>query len=250
MKKNIVLLTSVMLAFAILLTACGDADKESSTDTTITTTRTTTWITTAAKGEDEQAAPEKEEVLAMREVVLEGMTESDIQNLCYVIKTNNYRLEWNVVWENFFSLLSEPDYPIWNYFDETGEIQIGWAYDSEEEKQATMEEENLTENEYYEKYGERVVTTNDYDAEDIAQIIENLRDTVVNEALRYDLQQIADEVRLAAETHDVEHAKKMYYLIHDMDYWLLNYSLDKQTVYVRDKSTIEKYYGVLSVWEQ
>lgn len=195
----------------------------------------------------EEIIPQKDEVEAMRETVLDGMSDDDIETLCDFIKNSNRWLESKIIYNNFFYQLSDPDDLIWNYFDESGEIQIGWAYD-DVSIQEVMDEEGLTEDEFYEKYGSAVVTYNECSAEDFAQILESLKETVKNEALRYDLQQIIDEARLASETHDVEHAKNMYYLLHDMDYWLLNYRLDTEGQYILDKSTISKFYGVLSVY--
>lgn len=192
--------------------------------------------------------PQKEEVLAMRETVLDGMAEEDINELCSLVKQTNRSIEWNVIYRNPFERLSDPDDPVWNYFDQTGEILIGWFYDGKISKPDVMKEENLTEEEFLEKYGEPIVTSNEYDAEGYAQLFEKCRDTVANEALRSDLQYVIDEVRLAQETHDVTHVEKLYHVLHDMDYFLLNYRLDTEGQYIRDKSTISRYYGVLAVY--
>ena len=63
------------------------------------------------------------------------------------------------------------------------------------------------------------------------------------------MQQIIDETRMAAETHEMEHANNVYKLLHDMDYYLLRYGPDNVGKYVQDISTVSKYYGVLSVYK-
>lgn len=195
-------------------------------------------------------APKQAEVMAMREVVLDGMSEKETDTLSSLIKEANTKMESLIIYDNFFARLSDPDDLKWNYFDESGEIQIGWATgDDEQTIQEIMSQEGLTEAEYYEKYGNKVVAENKYSAEEFAQLLEEIQGSVLNEALKNDLQQIIDEARLAAETHDVEHAEKLYYLLHDMDYFLLNYRLDTEGQYIRDKSTISQYYGVLSVYD-
>ena len=103
--------------------------------------------------------------------------------------------------------------------------------------------------EFYNKYGQQVVAENKYSAEDFINIIKNQQNVVKNERMKADLQTLIDETQMALEHHDVEHAKKMYYILHDMDYFLLNYRLDEEAQDVVDKSTIGKYYGVLSVYE-
>ncbi len=197
----------------------------------------------------EITAPQKAEVMAMREVVLDGMSENEAETLCSLIKEANTKMESLILYNNFFSNLSDPENLYWNYFDESGEIQIGWATgDDDQTIQEIMSNEGLTETEYYEKYGNKVVTENTYSAGEFAQLLEEIRASVSNEALNNDLQQVIEEAKLAAETHDVEHAEKLYYLVHDMDYFLLNYRLDTEGQYIRDKSTISQYYGVLSVY--
>lgn len=66
--------------------------------------------------------------------------------------------------------------------------------------------------------------------------------------MRSDLQYVIDEVRLAQQTHEVAHVENFYHVLHDMDYFLLNYRLDTEGQYIRDKSTISRYYGVLAVY--
>lgn len=201
-------------------------------------------------GSVEITAPDKTDVMAMRELVLDGMSEEDAETLCSLMKEADTKMESLIIYDNFFSCLSDPDDLKWNYFDESGEIQIGWATgDDEQTIQEIMSQEGLTETDYYEKYGNKVVAENKYSAEEFAQLLEEIQGSVLNEALKNDLQQIIDEARLAAETHDVEHAEKLYYLLHDMDYILLNYRLDTEGQYVKDKSTISQYYGVLSVYD-
>lgn len=192
--------------------------------------------------------PDKVDVMIQRGIALDRMSEEDADALCSLVKQANRTIESNAIYDRFFQRLADPDDLLWNCFDQTGEVQIGWFYDGKISKPDVMKEENLTEDEFCEKYGEKIVTNNDHDAEDFAQMLEQCRDTVVNEALRSDLQYVIDEVRLAAETHDVTHVEKMYHVLHDMDYFLLNYRLDTEGQYIRDKSTISKYYGVLAVY--
>ena len=73
--------------------------------------------------------PQKEEVLAMRENVLEGMKEENTKALCSLVKKANKKIENEVIYHRFFQILSDPDDLFWNSFDQTGEIQIGWTYD-------------------------------------------------------------------------------------------------------------------------
>lgn len=262
MMKRIV--TFMAFAITAMLTACAGAgtglhkataDSEIGSAVAPESPERTSGISadTTATEQPEQAgnkvkAPQKSEVTAMKDMVLEGMSEEDITALCSVIKAANHTIEQRAIYDNLFDRLSKPGDLTWNYFDQSGEIQIGWACDGDISIQEVMATEGLTEDEAYAKYGGKVITYNEYSAEDFAQMMEKIRDTVTNNALRRDLQQIIDETRFAAKTHDVAHVEKLYHILHDMDYFLLNYRLDTEGEYIRDKSTISRYYGALSLY--
>lgn len=171
--------------------------------------------------------PTKEEVLKAREYVLEGMTEEEIERLKENIKVANQRMESAYLNENIFKKLEDTESLYWNYFDKKGDIQIGWADD-----------------------GVPVMVYNRFHAENFINLLEEMKETVQNEKLREDLQKIMDETALAAETHEMEHALNIYKLLHDMDYYLFRYGPEDVGKYVRDTSTISKYYGVLSVYDE
>ncbi len=173
----------------------------------------------------EAAAPTKEEVLAAREQVLEGMPEEEIERLKENIKVANQRMESAYLNENIFEKLEDTESLYWNYFDEKGEIQIG------------------------ETEGTPVTVYNRFDAANFVELLGEMKETVKNEKLQADLQRIMDETDLAAQTHEMEHVYYIYQLLHDMDYYLLRYGPEDVGAYVQDPSFICKYYGVLSVYK-
>ncbi len=81
--------------------------------------------------EHEIYIPSRDEVLYARDVVLEGMTQEQIDKLTENIKIANLAMENAYLNENIFSKLDDKDSFCWNYFDDKGEIQIGWEYDGE-----------------------------------------------------------------------------------------------------------------------
>ena len=103
----------------------------------------------------ENAAPTKKEVLAMRELVLDGMSDDEKERLTENIKVANLQMEYAYLNDNIFDKLSDKDSLYWNYFDQKGDIQIGWAYEGN--KKTVMNEEGITESEFYQKYGEPVM---------------------------------------------------------------------------------------------
>lgn len=206
--------------------------------------------TTATNDDTEIQVPSKEEVLAMRELVLEGMTEEETERLTENIKVANLQLESAYLNDDIFEKLSDKDSLYWNYFDQKGDIQIGWSYDGNySDIKKVMDEEGITKNEFYEKYGEPVIQYNRFDADNFIDLIEDMQKSVQNELLVADLQQLIDLTSLAAETHEMEYANEIYQILHDLDYFLLRYGIEDVGKYTIDKSIVSTYYGVLEVYK-
>lgn len=244
MKKRI---TASLLILLIILSGCT-VDKKNVSDKTEISAEAENSSEQSEESNSEPVRPEREEVLAARSIVLKDMSEEEIERLTENIKSANMVLENAYLNDNIFGRLEDKDSLYWNYFDKTGEIQIGWAYEGDIIKNEVMEEENLTEEAFYEKYGTPVITYNHFDADAFIELLADMKRTVNNESLQYDLQQIIDNTKLAAETHEMEYANNIYKLVHDMDYFLLRYGLDDVGMYVQDRSTLAKYYGTLSVY--
>lgn len=193
--------------------------------------------------------PSKEDVLAMRELVLEGMSDDEIEDLTENIKVANLQLESAYLNDNIFDKLSDKDSLYWNFFDQKGDIQIGWSYNgSYSDMNAIMEDEGLSKSEFYEKYGEPVTVYNRFDAANFINLIQNMQKSVHNEMLIADLQQLIDLTELAAETHEMKYANEIYKILHDLDYFLLRYGIEDVGKYTNDNSVVSKYYGVLAVY--
>lgn len=194
-------------------------------------------------------APSKEEVFAMRDLVLEGMSDEEIERLTENIKVANLRLESAYMNDNIFDKLSDKDSLYWNYFEQKGDIQIGWSYDgSYSDMKAIMEEEAISQKEFYEKYGEPVMEYNRFDAANFIALIQDMQKSVHNDMLITDLQQLIDLTNLAKETHEMEYANRIYKILHDMDYFLLRYGIEDVGKYTKDGSMAATYYGVLAVY--
>ena len=172
--------------------------------------------------ESEPVAPTKEEVLSTRELVLEGMSEKEIDRLRENIKIANQQMESAYLYDDIFAKLEDKESLYWNYFDNKGDIQI-----------------SATETVY-----------NRFNAENFINLLEEMKTTVQNEGLQNDLQQIIDQTALAAETHEMKYANNIYKLLHDMDYYLLRYGPEDVGKYTQDASVAAKYYGVLKVYAE
>lgn len=173
--------------------------------------------------------PTETDVLELRAIVLAGMSDSEIIRLTDFIKAAN--LSFENAWFNndIFGQLSDPENVYWTYFDRTGEIQIGWAESSDGKISA-------------------VIDYNDYDAAFFISTISELKESVVSGMLDDDMDKLIDLCSKAQKTHDVKYVVDMYHTLHDMDYFLLRYGPADVGEYVKDDSTISKYYGSLSIW--
>ena len=191
-------------------------------------------------------APTEAEVLAMREVVLENMTEENIAHLKNVVKNANHAMEHDYLYGNQLENMEDPESLVWNYIDELGKIHIGWAYNTDDLQWKTVY--NLTDEEFYKQYGQRVIAYNDVNGEVFIEHMTKIRDTIYNEVLKKDFEALIWNMEQAMETHNVEYMYQIYRIFHDMDYFLLRYGISDMEVYVSDLSTVAKYYGVLEVY--
>lgn len=199
--------------------------------------------------EDRDIPLTKDEVLGARELALYGMSTEQVERLNLVIKEANLWWEHMYLFEDVFSKLKNPDSLFWNYFDQTGEIQVSWAIDGKLDKVSICEQENLTENEFYAKYGVKVVANNQYNVDDFVSVLDELIAYTQNNELKASLQYIKDEMQLAKDNHSMEHANNGYKVLHDLDYYLLRYGPHDVGPYVEDNSTVLKYYGTLLFYE-
>lgn len=258
MKKRIILIMGICLLMSVsgcsqdagAAQASGESGSLQDTTVADTAATDTTAADTTLPAAEEPAVPSKEEVLAMRAAVLEGMSEEQIERLTENVKVANLQMERAYLNENLFGKLEDKDSLYWNYFDASGDIQIDWAYYGDyQEMKDIRTNENLTLDEFYKKYGTPVMTYNRFDAENFITLMEEMQDSVQHEGLRADLQSIIDETRLAADTHEMEHANNVYKLLHDMDYFLLRYGPEDVGKYTDDASVVSQYYGTLSVYQ-
>lgn len=254
-KSRLIKLKWIVLLMCILiLTACNKVSNDLEDNKTTTNEKEVQAPLVDEVSEDVNSdsteptiyVPDKETVLYMREIALEGMTKEQIDSLTNQVKTANLELENSIFYDNLWEHLSDPKDLTWNYLDETGDIQIGWAFETTD---VTQEESGLTKEEYEQTYGKPVMVRNDKNAEIYIKIIDELSSTINSEELKTDLLLIKDYLLKAKETHDVKEIEKIYEILHDMDYFLLRYGIEEVGYTVKDHSTLSKYYGVLTIYQ-
>ena len=78
-----------------------------------------------------------------------------------------------------------------------------------------MNEEGITESEFYQKYGKPVMVYNRFDGANFVNLIQDMQKSIHNEELYADLQRLIDLTNLATETHEMEYANDIYKILHD-----------------------------------
>ena len=197
---------------------------------------------------DGPVAPTGDEVYEMRKKVQEGMTEEEITRLRELVKVENLDGERSYLYGNRFEDYKNPESKWWDCLTESGEIQVGWEVTCE--APGFDPNGDMTEEEYYSKYGEPCIVEIDVPkAEAFYSRINEFRSLVKSDLLDYDFDVMEECMQLAVKTHDVNYLYQIYYMLHDMDYFLFRYGPESMGLYVSDMSTVEKYYGVLRVYE-
>lgn len=199
----------------------------------------------AEQTEESTKRPSKEEVLAMREAVEDGMSEEEISRIKENIKVANSVLERAYLYDDLFGRLADPEDLYWNYIDQKGDIQVGWTLYGAPDYDASS---GLTYSEYQEKYQEPVTVYNRFDADNFIDLMTEMRDSLKTELLKEDFDHLIENTKLAKETHEAEYINEIYHILHDMDYFLFRYGIEDVGKYVDDTSTVGKYYGALSVY--
>ena len=113
-----------------------------------------------------------------------------------------------------------PESKWWDCLTESGEIQVGWEVTCE--APGFDPNGDMTEEEYYSKYGEPCIVEIDVPkAEAFYSRINEFRSLVKSDLLDYDFDVMEECMHLAVKTHDVNYLYQIYYMLHDMDYFLL-----------------------------
>ena len=237
MKKNKISFICVAVIALTLVSACGTGANESAKTDAIEVVEITE---VPVEQESELFVPTKEDVYEIRENVVAGMSTEEISRITENIKVANLTLEHAYLYENLFERLSNPDDMYWNYIDYKGEIQIGWAVEGSENMQLSQEEHN--------EKSVPVMTENRFDADAFIDLMDEMKASIKTELLQEDFENLIQYMSLAKETHNVEYIKNIYYILHDMDYFLFRYGIEDVGPYVNDDSTLNKFYDVLSVY--
>lgn len=153
--------------------------------------------------------PMKDYVLKMRNMVLKGMDEAEIKRLKELVQIENQQYEYAYIKGEQFS----------------GYTNLDWDRYAEDTEDSTSLSKNF------------------YD------LLDTMHGLLKTDLLDADIEELRKDMELAVETHDVNYLLKIYYKLHDLDYFLLRYGPDDVGPYVWDDSCVRTYYGSLKVYD-
>lgn len=192
--------------------------------------------------------PTEEEVLKMRKKVLSGMTDEEVKRLTKLIQKGNHIAESDYLPANDFLRFINPKSLKWKLFTDSGDVIIGYAFDSEVPPYSQFND--ITEEEYNKKYGTPVVESNEKPIqEEFYRYINNIEALLKTSLLDKDLNEMRRYMELAVATHDVKYLREIYYRLHDMDYYLFQYGPTDVSRDVAYGSSIDIFYGRLCVYD-
>lgn len=192
--------------------------------------------------------PTREQVLKMRQKVLADMTEEEIKEVTKLVHKGNKIGESNYLPANEFLDYQDPNNLEWKLFTDRGDVVVGYGFDSNVPKYGQVS--GMTEEEYNKKYGTPVVVSdNEPLSEQFYLYIESIEKLLQTDLLDADFNELKHYMKMAVDTHDVNYLHKIYYKLHDLDYYLFQYGPEDVSPLVAYASSIEIYYGDLQVYE-
>lgn len=245
MKKNIIV--GIILLAVVIGFACGKIASDHISDLIDDYNNLTDKKDIEEVISDSECVkePTHEQIIAKRKECLDGMSTEDIQFVIENIKKANLSIEYEYMYNNLFQILSDPKNPYWNYIDFNGEIIIGYAFEDDVEYDEKMD---MTYEEFCDKYGSPVYDDNKYNYKKCIEIINIIQDKVKSNVLDEDFGKLKVYEEKAHETHKISYIEKVYYILHDMDYYFFRYDSDDLRNYPIDDGIIDQYYGYLSVF--
>lgn len=231
MKKLILFGSLVVLCF--LLSACSENEKtrfSSSTPSSSSQVSSSTSETVSEASEAESYSyhlklhdsdlepPSASVCLAAQERVFIGLSEDDIQLVKDTIHNWHMTMEGEFVKKNRREILGDPDSVAWELW---------------ENKDASV----LIP-------GDTGPVGTLYDGAMIISELQSLIDVVQDQSFLEDLKKMQDTVQAAVDKHSVDELDYFHRLLHDCDYWLVNYG-EQLSIAPADWDGVNVYFNCL-----
>lgn len=239
---------TLIVASVLLLANPMSVEMQAEQESADIATQENELIAQALTAQTFDAPASEAEILAKRELAFVGLTDEEAQGFILRVQAMNQWLENEWVYGNHFEDFSYPNSLAWNYLTESDEMEYGWLYNLND--WPLQEELGLDNASFYSRYGGYNILEVEYDWNAWLASFETYQTLFTDEAMQADVARLIEYITLAQETHRVEFLREVYYIAHDMDYFLFRYAVPDYAPYVADLSTQETYYGSLAVWEE
>lgn len=161
--------------------------------------------------------PEKSVCLKAQKQALEGLEDEQLKTVRDTVREEHARIESYLL--DHVKSLKSPDAPYWEFLEHTGIVAIP---------------------------GEEMVL-NEWDKDTITANLKTVEDLVRNDAVKSDFERMRKTLDDAVGAHDLRGLFSYHEMIHDYDYWVVNYPAYYPDAPAPDWGGIEVYFGIPSV---
>ena len=161
--------------------------------------------------------PDKRVCLKVQKQALAGLSDAQKKNVQTAVREEHVRIEFFLL--DHVKTLKSSDSPFWAYLEHTGTIAVSG----------------------YSK------VWNDWDKDTIIGNLKVISSSVKNQTVKSDFKRMQDTLRTAVEHHDLHKVFSYHEMIHDYDYWVINYPAYYPTAPAPDWGGIQTYFGTTSL---
>lgn len=161
--------------------------------------------------------PAKSACLQAQKQALKGLDDEQLKKVQDTVREEHVRIESYLL--DHVKSLKSPDAPYWEFLERTGIIAIP---------------------------GEAAVL-NEWDKDTITANLKTVGDLIQTSAVKSDFEQMRKTLDDAVEAHDLRGLFSYHEMIHDYDYWVINYPAYYPDAEPPDWAGIEVYFGTPSV---
>ena len=150
-------------------------------------------------------------------MALEGLSDLQIKEVQNRVREEHMQIEYYLV--KHVKTLKSSSSPYWAYLERTGTISIP---------------------------GDDTVW-NEWDKDTIIEDLKGISSTIRNEAMKSDFKQMEDTLQTAVKQHNLHKVFLYHEMIHDCDYWVINYPAYFSKSRPADWSGIKTYFSQSSL---
>lgn len=161
--------------------------------------------------------PSKSACLKAQKQALHGLTDAQIKTVQDIIRDEHVRIEFELL--DHVKILKSSSDPHWEFWEHTGVISIP---------------------------GEGVVD-NQWAKSTILQKLNKVDSIIQDETVKPDFKRMKETLETAIDTHNLHKLFAYHEMIHDYDYWVINYPAFYPTAPAPDWGGIETYFGTTSL---